>query len=163
MHLAQNPGSQARRLAASASLLLVLAGCVVEHMPAGDPVVETQSPMKGVTPVPVTESFEETVAPAAAGTAEGPQMHDIDPALDVLVQQALGDLAQQLSIPVEEIEVLSARSVVWPDGSLGCPRPGMVYPQVQVDGVRIELQAGERVYSYHGGGRRSLFLCEAPA
>ena len=73
-------------------------------------------------------------------------MHEIDPTLNTLVQQTMDDLAQQLSISSEAIEPASARSVVWPDSSLSYPRPGLVFPQVQVDGVQIELRAGKRFF-----------------
>ena len=82
-----------------------------------------------------------------------------DSAMEDLVMQAKADLAHRLSVPIDQIEVLEARSVVWPNGSLGCPRPGMRYKQVQVDGVLIRLQANGQVYEYHSGGSRGLFLC----
>jgi hypothetical protein len=77
-----------------------------------------------------------------------------------LVDLARTDLAQRLGIAAEEIEVLEARAVVWPDGSLGCPRPGLLYPQVQVEGARILLAVGKQKYAYHSGGGRAPFLCE---
>lgn len=80
--------------------------------------------------------------------------------LDRLIDHAVTDLAGRLSIDPAEIRVVETRSVVWPDASLGCPRPGMVYPQVQTDGVLIRLEADGVTYSYHGGGGRSPFLCE---
>jgi hypothetical protein len=83
----------------------------------------------------------------------------VDPALAGLVQTAVDDLADRLKVPAGEIAVLSAQPVVWPDGSLGCPQPGMVYPQVQVDGARIELAVRARMYAYHCGGSRGPFLC----
>jgi len=73
--------------------------------------------------------------------------------------QAQKDLAHRLSVPIDQIEVLEAKSVVWPDASLGCPQRGMRYKQVPVDGVLIRLQAHGQVHEYHGGGRRGLFLC----
>jgi hypothetical protein len=83
----------------------------------------------------------------------------VEPGLERLVTLAKEDLAQTLSIPVEEIEVLEAKSVVWPDGGLGCPEPGIVYTQVPREGVLIRLRAGERIFSYHGGGGTAPFLC----
>jgi len=32
-------------------------------------------------------------------------------------------------------------AVTWPDTSLGCPKPGMMYPQVLVEGVLVQLRA----------------------
>ena len=79
--------------------------------------------------------------------------------MENLVIQAKEDLEHRLSVPIDQIKVLEARPVVWPDASLGCPQPGMRYKQVPVDGVLIRLQANEQVYEYHSGGGRGLFLC----
>ena len=87
----------------------------------------------------------------------------VEPGLERLVNLVKEDLAQTLSIPVEEVEVLEAKSVVWPDASLGCPQPGMRYRQVPMDGARIRLAVEGRVYAYHSGGGRDPFLCEQPA
>jgi hypothetical protein len=87
---------------------------------------------------------------------------EIEPGLETFIRKAKEDLSQRFSIEAEQIEVLEARSVVWPDTSMGCPQPGMMYTQVLQDGVRIHLKAGDQVYAYHGGGARDLFLCEQP-
>jgi hypothetical protein len=61
----------------------------------------------------------------------------------------------------DDIVVMQAVSVVWPDGSLGCPQSGMEYTQVLVDGFHILLQANGTTHSYHGGGTTlEPFLCE---
>ena len=85
---------------------------------------------------------------------------EIEPGLESLILEAKEDLSERLLIPIDEIEVLEARSVVWPDGSLGCPQPGMYYKQMPMDGVLIRLSVGGQVYEYHGGGSRTVFLCE---
>lgn len=77
-----------------------------------------------------------------------------------LVRVAVDDLARRLSIGPADIQVIEARAIVWPDRSLGCPRPGLLYPQVQQDGALIRLQAQGREYAYHSGGGRPPFLCE---
>jgi len=80
--------------------------------------------------------------------------------LDPLVSIAVQDLAQRLDISEDEIEILEVRKVVWPDASLGCPQPGTVYAQIQVDGLLIRLSAGGRMHFYHSGGTQQPFLCE---
>jgi hypothetical protein len=77
------------------------------------------------------------------------------------VDQSIQDLAGRLQVAPAEIEYLDFEAVVWPDGSLGCPQPGMEYTQVLVEGFRIRLQHAGQIYEYHGGGRRAPFLCEA--
>jgi hypothetical protein len=86
----------------------------------------------------------------------------VDPALQSFVDRAVADLARRRDVGPAEIMVLEARAIVWPDGSLGCPRPGMEYTQVVQEGVLIRLQLGDRTYPYHGGGSRLPELCETP-
>ncbi len=85
-----------------------------------------------------------------------------DAGLEPLVAMAKEDLAERLEIGVEIIEVLEAELVVWPDASMGCPDPEMMYIQVLQDGSRIRLQVEEAVFEYHTGGERMPFLCEDP-
>lgn len=85
-----------------------------------------------------------------------------DAGLEPLVAMAKEDLAERLEVGVEIIEVLEAELVVWPDASMGCPDPEMMYIQVLQDGSRIRLQVEEAVFEYHTGGERMPFLCEDP-
>jgi hypothetical protein len=80
-----------------------------------------------------------------------------------LVVFAREDLAKRLGIPVEQIELITMESVTWPDGSLGCPEPGVEYIQVQREGTLIRLRADKHIYQYHSGGGRPPFLCEHPS
>jgi hypothetical protein len=85
------------------------------------------------------------------------------PSENRLVIQAKEDLAERLSTAVDQIQLVEFRAVVWPDASLGCPQPGMVYIQVPQDGALIILAVGEKRYEYHSGGARPPFLCEKAA
>ena len=84
------------------------------------------------------------------------------PRADSLSALAVTDLASRLGIPETDIVVLSEENVTWRDGSLGCPRPGMMYTQALVEGSRIVLRAGGRDYSYHSGAGKPPFYCEDP-
>jgi len=77
-----------------------------------------------------------------------------------MVIQAKKDLARRLSVKVDEIKLLEAREVTWPDSSLGCPQPGKVYSQVLQGGLLIRLEVGGRMYFYHSGEDLGPFLCE---
>jgi hypothetical protein len=89
-------------------------------------------------------------------TTTGP----VEAGLEQPLNLAKEDLAQRLSVAVDQIEVLEAKSVVWPDASLGCPLPEMRYKQVPQDGTLIRLSIEGQVYEYHSGGSRGPFLCE---
>jgi hypothetical protein len=82
------------------------------------------------------------------------------PASQSQVAQARQDLAGRLSISADQIVLTDFQEITWPDSSLGCPQPGMAYTQVTVDGISIQLQANDLVYSYHGDGIQPPFLCE---
>ena len=75
------------------------------------------------------------------------------------VRLAKADLAQRLQIEPDRIEVVRVEEVDWPDGSLGCPQQDMLYKQVLVNGVFIQLIVKGVTYNYHGGGGRDPFLC----
>jgi hypothetical protein len=128
------------------------------------------------TPTPKPSALETgtppwTVVPISpAQVIEGKTMKNSTPiptpsnqSLQKLVTQAKDDLAKRLNIATDQIDLIELQSVVWPDGSLGCPQPGMGYIQVQVDGLLIRLRVGGRIYEYHSGGNRLPFLCEQPA
>jgi hypothetical protein len=84
----------------------------------------------------------------------------LGPALTKMVDDSRADLARRQSVALDDIALVQVWTVVWPDGGLGCPRPGMVYPQVQADGLLIRLQLGAQTFDYHTDGLTPPFLCE---
>ena len=83
------------------------------------------------------------------------------PKLRELVLSARKDLAERLSIEPETVDLIEVTGVVRPDASLGCPKPGKVYPQVTREGYLVRLRVGKRVYPYHSGQDGAPFLCES--
>jgi len=53
-----------------------------------------------------------------------------------------------------------ARAVTWPDGSLGCPRPGVVYTQALVPGYQVVLALDASRYDYRVDTHGAPVLCE---
>jgi hypothetical protein len=133
--------------------LVLSAGCQSNSGGAGVPLDVTSSP--------IAESSATVTVSPTEGDAQMTQSlpTPADAGLQNLIDKAVVDLAQRLSIPITQITLMEARLVVWPDSSLGCPQPGMAYMQVQVDGLLIRLQAGEQIYEYHSGRTRDPFLC----
>lgn len=86
-------------------------------------------------------------------------MPTFDPQQLPIVEEAKIDLAQRLGVDPEELEVVSAEATTWPDGSIGCPEPGMSYTQSLVEGSKVLLGHDGRVYDYHAGGDGEPFLC----
>lgn len=85
----------------------------------------------------------------------------IDPAVADIVSFAVADLAGRLGVDEGEIEVIKAEQVTWPDGSMGCPQPGVMYTMALVEGAQVILAVDSRtrVFDYHAGSDGQAFLC----
>jgi hypothetical protein len=81
--------------------------------------------------------------------------------LQSVTQAALDEAARHTGLAVSALKVVSAQSVIWPDGSLGCPQPGMLYTQALVPGYRIRIEARGDMLDYHASTRGGLGLCPA--
>ncbi|WP_350275427.1 hypothetical protein [Kribbella sp. HUAS MG21] len=103
-----------------------------------------------------TGSGPSSPEPSSPGTPSGS-------AGGTVVDQAKADLSKRLGVAAADVRVVSSEEVTWPDGSLGCPEPGMRYTQALVPGNRTILEAGGKQYAYHSGGHRAPFLCENPS
>lgn len=158
-----------------AAALLASACAPVSPVETPDAVeADTPAPADNAAPTPSDTPADEGAAaetpavetpaetPAAEAAEEGSVNSTFDGALDVTVGAAR-DLAARLGVPLEQVNLVSEELVEWPDGSLGCPQPGMMYTQVMTDGIRIVMEVGGAQYNYHGGGTRAPFLCENPA
>ena len=110
-----------------ALVVLMLFGLLASacYVPAGPAVSE-------VTPTPLAPT--PTHIPVDLPPAQG---------------AALAALAAQLSIPVNQITLVSSEAVVWNDGCLGVVRLGVMCAQHTVPGFRIILQANGKQYEYH--------------
>jgi len=81
--------------------------------------------------------------------------------LEAITEAVLDDAARVTGAERSAVTILSAEAVTWPDGSLGCPRPGMGYTQALVPGYRVRLRANERELDYHASLRGQWILCPA--
>lgn len=98
-----------------------------------------------------------TQAPSRGGSGGGPATGS----LDAQIAAAKADLLRRApTLKTEDIRVVSAESVEWRDGSLGCPKPGMMYTMALVPGYQIILEAGGKTYDYRGANGRPPALCE---
>jgi hypothetical protein len=100
-----------------------------------------------------------TAASPVAPDAEGRRVVSNVPA--PMVEAALEDAERRTSLAREDIEVLVAEPVTWPDGSLGCPQPGMMYTQALVPGYRVVLRAAGQALNYHAGRGGTPSFCPA--
>ncbi|MDD9205613.1 hypothetical protein PU560_03910 [Georgenia sp. 10Sc9-8] len=158
--------STARRVLAAAALVPVLTGCggdVAE--PDGTEPTGTAPPIDAPTlpeesaPPDVPEAPDDP--PGAGAPVEPPPGRGADPGGES-AEMAVQDLADRLGVPAEDVTVVRAESVTWPDGALGCPEPGTAYTQSLVEGMLIELTVDGETYRYHSGTDREPFLCSDP-
>lgn len=77
-----------------------------------------------------------------------------------LLDAILADARSRLSTEAV-ITVIRGEFVTWPDGSLGCPEPGMSYTQALVDGYWVVLDAGGETLDYRASAKGSFKLCES--
>jgi hypothetical protein len=93
--------------------------------------------------------------PSPPGQPEMPMI----PTLDSIIDSVLEDAAKRTGIARANLKVESAIPVTWPDGSLGCPRPDVVYTQAPVPGYRVRIRADGAILDYHANAKGLLTLC----
>ena len=77
-----------------------------------------------------------------------------------LLESILGDLMAREGLQRDDIEVERGEFVIWPDGSLGCPEPGVMYTQAQVSGYWVVLRAGDRQFDYRASEKGQFRPCK---
>ena len=107
----------------------------------------------------LTACAAESPAPPGATPAAPSPAAPVPVGVAAAIRQALAHASQHTGLPADELQIVSAESVTWPDGSLGCPQPGMAYTQALVPGFRVRLRAGDEVLDYHSGRSGAPTLC----
>lgn len=93
-------------------------------------------------------------SPAEAGvTGEVPQD---------LLDKIYAGLEQQSGADRSAFTLMTAESVQWPDGSLGCPEPGQTYTQALVSGYRVVINIADQTYDYRASEKGYFKLCPGP-
>jgi len=146
-----------RVLALTAVAAIVVASCAADTTDAAGETLPINDQDNASSSV-------DTSAPIDPGDGigdgtEGSDLPVISPDLADEVDIAVTDLGERLGTGTV-IEVVAAHELTWPDGSLGCPEPGVMYTQALVDGYRIELTIEGDTYEYHGAAGAPPFLCE---
>ena len=75
---------------------------------------------------------------------------------DQAVRVATEAISKHLNLPVERFTLQQAQAVDWPDSSLGCPQPGMMYLQTITPGFKVMLTTGDEVYPVHVAGSHAV-------
>jgi hypothetical protein len=95
------------------------------------------------------------------GTADD---RPVERSLRPVIDRAVRDLATRLGVSTDNIAVVLAQRVTWPDEQLGCPVRGDGELGDPQPGARVHLKVDGLLYRYHTGGRRKEpFLCDPAA
>lgn len=72
---------------------------------------------------------------------------------------ALIDLLTKTGGHRSDVKVLKSEAIVWSDGSLGCPQPGMMYTMALVNGYHVILSFNNETYDYRLSDTGYFILC----
>ncbi len=153
------------------SIALALAACGSAPATTQPTVVVIDRPTAPVeAPYPAPDSAypapgQPTSAPDNAYPAPGQPTPEPTSEINEATMRAMSELARQklaeeLEIGVDQIQVVTADPTYWNDTSLGCPQPGMTYPQVITPGYRVTLVVGSDLYTYHTDTKQTVVRCE---
>ena len=77
-----------------------------------------------------------------------------------LLDKIRAALASEQGVSAADVKVISAEAVNWPNGALGCPKPGRMYTQAIVPGYRILLEADGKRFTYNASTRGGYKRCD---
>lgn len=121
-----------RRMLAAVVLTILMSGCA-----------STGGPMS-------TPSTPASPSPSASAPGDVPEAR---------WAAILADLAAR-GVATDDVQLVSARSVTWNSGALGCPKPGSSYTQALVNGMQVVVSAAGKQYDYRFGSSDTPKLCE---
>jgi hypothetical protein len=76
-----------------------------------------------------------------------------------ILEAILKEVAALERVGPDQVAIERAESVVWNDGSLGCPEPGMAYTQALVKGYWVVVEAAGKKYDFRVGSGGTFRLC----
>ena len=141
-------------------MLLTTAGLACQA-----PGPSTSAPQESVVQTAAPGSLPESSATQAMTPTLPQEKTDMvpvtppDETAEKLVTLVKEHLAQRLSIAVDQVVLSQIKPVMWRDASLGCPKPGIDYIQMETPGYRISLTADGKTYAYHTDQARRFVQC----
>lgn len=102
------------------------------------------------------EAAAKEVAPPPVNASASPVSEEPP---EAVLARVKADLAAQEGVPVDSIDVITTRGVVWKDASMGCGEPGKSYPLIRIEGYLIVLEHGGRQFEYRARPDGPVVLC----
>ena len=78
-----------------------------------------------------------------------------------ILDPILKEAAKLANVPPQQLVIVRAEAVVWNDGSLGCPEPGMEYAQALINGFWVVISGAGQTYDFRVGRDGNFRLCPA--
>ncbi|MBT8194172.1 MAG: hypothetical protein KJP22_12275 [Acidimicrobiia bacterium] len=75
----------------------------------------------------------------------------------------VADAANHAGTAESEFSIVRSEQVVWNDGSLGCPEPGVYYTQATVSGYWVVLDLDGVQYDYRVRQNGLFRICSSPS
>jgi hypothetical protein len=151
MIVLNSPSARRQAVATMIAFASLTAACTSNSRDAAEPASVQQR--RGVVEkqaTPTTPQRAPRQATMSETTGEVPQQ---------ILALFRDDLARRALVKPETITVVSATEQQWPDGALGCPKPGEMYTQMIVPGYRVVLQAAGEKYAYHSDQSGKFIVC----
>jgi hypothetical protein len=114
-----------------------------------------------VAPSDTVDMGSITPVPGDAQPAVAPEPgRPMTPEMMALMEAITAELSASEGIDPATVTLVSVEPVTWPDGSLGCPAPDVMYTQALVEGYLIIVESGGETFEYHTSSMTSFVRCE---
>jgi hypothetical protein len=78
---------------------------------------------------------------------------------EAILSRILNQAAKLANVSLQQLVIVRADAVIWNDGSLGCPEPGMQYAQALVNGYWVIVSAAGQTYDFRARRDGSFRIC----
>lgn len=130
------------RKIATGLLLLALTACgSAATTPTGSDSTGTGSAPMATSPAATTASGDAPVS-ATPGT-------DLLGSTGDLEKNVISLLSATTNSAADSLKLQNKEQVEWPNGGLGCPKPGMMYTEALVPGYKLTFTDGTQTYEVH--------------
>jgi hypothetical protein len=130
--------------------------------PAAQPMTEEERQREIARRAALRGERAQMPAPVSAAGKEDEPPPLVGEVPDSLLAEMKADLAGRLGEAATKARIVRAEQVIWPDGSIGCAKPGVMYTQAIVPGYLVEFELEGKSYRYHSTLKGGATYCERP-
>lgn len=139
----------------------LVTGCASQTVEPSVPQPTEDQPAVEVPADPATAPAEQEEMPGEEIDVDMGEL-DSGEVPEAIFAAIVADLPSTAGLRAADITVVKAESVVWADGSLGCPEPDMMYTMATVNGYHVVLETPEGTFDYRVSENGTFRLCESP-